>query len=139
LVALAVDTQGHELRELTERYPIEEHQRIGRPAEPDSRVSPSKTRPDLRRIDIAAAEGPLLRPAARIQELRYLMVARAALLRAPSHGRCSIPRSNDAHYAALRQVLRTSNRALILNHHEGPDRMIAVSDDPSTSDVLQLS
>jgi cytochrome c peroxidase len=114
IVALAVDTIGHELRELTERYPDRKNTSVsgGQQERGLARVALKELVLTLRRIDIAAAEGRFSDAAAEYKNYRYLMVAAVpALLAGAEPWSLFNPAVHDAHYAALRQVLRTRHTA----------------------------
>ncbi|HMH95257.1 MAG TPA: hypothetical protein VK577_01585 [Bradyrhizobium sp.] len=114
IVALAVDTIGHELRELTERYPDRKNTSVsgGQQERGLARVALKELVLTLRRIDIAAAEGRFSDAAAEYKNYRYLMVAAVpALLAGAEPWSLFNPAVHDAHYAALRQVLRTKHTA----------------------------
>jgi cytochrome c peroxidase len=114
IVALAVDTIGSELRELTERYPDRKNTNVsgGQPERGLARVALKELVLTLRRIDIAAAEGRVSDAAAEYKNYRYLMVAAVpALLAGAEPWSLFNPEVHDAHYTALRQVLQAKHTA----------------------------
>lgn len=112
IVALAIDTIGSELRELTERYPDRKNTSVlgGAQERGLARVALKELVLTLRRIDIAAAEGRVSDAAAEFKNYQYLMVAAVpALLAGAEPWSLFNPEVHDAHYAALRQVLQTKH------------------------------
>ena len=112
IVALAVDTIGGELRELTERYPDRKNTSVsgGQQERGLARLALKELVLALRRIDMAAAEGRLVDAAAEYKNFRALMAAAVpALLAGAEPWSLFNPAVRDAHYAALRQVLQTKH------------------------------
>ena len=114
IIALAVDTIGNELRELTERYPDRKNTSVsgGQQERILARAGLKELVLMLRRIDMAAAEGRSSDAAAEYKNYRYLMAAAVpALLASAEPWSLFNPAVHDAHYAALRQVLQTKKTA----------------------------
>jgi hypothetical protein len=114
IIALAVDTIGSELRELTERYPDRKNTIVsgGQQERILARVGLKELVLTLRRIDMAAAEGRFSEAALEYKNYRYLMAAAVpALLAGAEPWSLFNPAVHDAHYAALRQVLQTKQTA----------------------------
>jgi cytochrome c peroxidase len=114
IVALAVDTIGNELRELTERYPDRKNTSVsgGQRERVLARNGLKELVLMLRRIDMAAAEGRSSDAAADYKNYRNLMAAAVpALLAGAERWSMFNPAVHDAHYAALRQVLQTKHTA----------------------------
>jgi hypothetical protein len=114
IIALAVDTIGGELRELTERYPDRKNTSVlgGQQERGLARLALKELVLTLRRIDTAAAEGRFSDAAAEYKNYRYLMVAAVPTLLAGAEPWSLFnPVVHDAHYAALRQVLQTRHTA----------------------------
>ncbi len=113
-VALAVDTIGGELRELTEQYPDRkntsvsggEQERIG------ARGALKEVVLLLRRVDMAVEEGRTADAAADYMNYRRLMAAAVPSLLAGAE-RWSLfnPAVHDRHYEALRQVMQSRHVA----------------------------
>src|SRR3984885_6165647 len=114
IIALAVDTIGNELRELTERYPDRKNTSVsgGQQERVLARVGLKELVLMLRRIDMAAAESHLADAAAEYKNYRNLMAAAVpALLAGAERWSLFNPAVHDAHYAALRQGLQTKQAA----------------------------
>jgi Di-haem cytochrome c peroxidase len=114
IVALAVDTIGSELRELTERYPDRKNTSVsgGQRERVLARASLKELVLMLRRIDMATAEGRSPDATVEYKNYRNLMVAAVpALLASAERWSLFNPAVHDAHYAALRQVLQTKHTA----------------------------
>ena len=114
IIALAVDTIGSELRELTERYPDRKNTSVsgGQQERGLARVALKELVLTLRRIDVAAAAGGFSEAAAEYKNYRYLMFAAVpSLLASAEPWSLFNPAVHDAHYAALRQVLQTKGTA----------------------------
>jgi cytochrome c peroxidase len=114
IVALAVDTIGSELRELTERYPDRKNTNVsgGQQERGLARVALKELVLTLRRIDIAAAEDRLPDAAAEYRNYRHLMAAAVpAVLAGAEPWSLFNPAVHDAHYAALRQILQSKQTA----------------------------
>jgi hypothetical protein len=113
-IALAVDTIGSELRELTERYPDRKNTSVsgGEQERGLARTALKNMVLILRRIDIASAEDRFTDAAAEYRNYRYLMAAAVpALLARAEPWSLFNPAVHDAHYAALRQVLQSRHVA----------------------------
>jgi cytochrome c peroxidase len=112
IIALAVDTIGGELRELTERYPDRKNTSVsgGQQERGMARLALKDMVLALRRIDMAATEGRLEDAAAEYKNYRALMAAAVpALLAVAEPWSLFNAAVHDAHYAALRQVLQTKH------------------------------
>jgi cytochrome c peroxidase len=113
-IALAVDTIGSELRELTERYPDRKNTSVsgGQQERALARTALKNMVLILRRIDIASAEDRFSDAAAEYRNYRHLMAAAVpALLARAEPWSLFNPAVHDAHYAALRQVLQSKHVA----------------------------
>jgi cytochrome c peroxidase len=109
-VALAVDTIGGELRELTEQYPDRKNTSVsgGQQQRGMARLALKDMVLTLRRIDMAAAEDRFADAAAEYNNFRSLMAAAVpAVLAVAAPWSLFNPAVHDAHYAALRQVLQS--------------------------------
>jgi hypothetical protein len=110
VIALAVDTLGSDLRELTERYPARKDTSVsgGQQERALARTALKNMVLILRRIDIASAEGRVSDAAAGYKNYRYLMTAAVPAVLAKAEPWSLFNQIvHDAHYAALRQVLQT--------------------------------
>jgi hypothetical protein len=113
VVKLAVDTVGHELRELTEKFPDrrngavsggDDERRIARKALKDLVLT-------LRRIDLAAAAGRLDDASAELLSYRKLAFAAVPLaLQTAEPWSLFNPAIRRAHFTALRAVLRVAGQ-----------------------------
>jgi cytochrome c peroxidase len=110
VVALAVDTIGGELRELTEHYPDRkdtsvaggEQQRMG------ARAALKEVVLLLRRIDMAVGEGRTADASVDYRNYRYLMAAAVpSLLAGAQQWSLFNVAVHDRHYEALRQVMQS--------------------------------
>jgi cytochrome c peroxidase len=110
VVALAVDTIGGELRELTERYPDRKDTSVpgGEQERVNARAALKEVVLLLRRIDMAVGEGRTADAAADYRNYRSLMVAAVPALLANAE-RWSLfnVAVHDRHYEALRQVMQS--------------------------------
>ena len=110
VVALAVDTIGGELRELTERYPDRKDTSVlgGEQERANARAALKEVVLLLRRIDMAVGEGRTADAAADYRNYRYLMAAAIPSLLA-SAARWSLfnVTVHDRHYEVLRQVMQS--------------------------------
>ena len=114
IVALAVDTIGNELRELTERYPDRKNTSVsgGKQERVLARNALKEIVLILRRIDMAVAEGRTADASADYRNYRYLMVAAVpALLAGAEPWSLFNPAVHDSHFAALRQVMQSRHSA----------------------------
>jgi cytochrome c peroxidase len=112
IIALAVDTIGGELRELTERYPDRKNTSVsgGQQERGMARLALKDMVLALRRIDMAATEGRVEDAAAEYKNYRALMAAAVpALLAVAEPWSLFNAAVHDAHYAALRQILQTKH------------------------------
>jgi cytochrome c peroxidase len=109
-VALAVDTIGGELRELTERYPDRKDTSVagGEQERAGARAALKEVVLLLRRIDMAVGEGRTSEAAADYLSYRSLMAAAVPSLLASAE-RWSLFNASvhDRHYGALRQVMQS--------------------------------
>jgi cytochrome c peroxidase len=112
VVALAVDTIGGELRELTERYPDRKDTSVsgGETQRANARAALKEIVLLLRRIDMAVGEGRTADAAADYRNYRYLMAATIPSLLASAE-RWSLFNAtvHDRHYEALRQVMQSKH------------------------------
>jgi cytochrome c peroxidase len=114
VVALAVDTIGGELRELTEQYPDRKNTSVsgGEQERMRARSTLKQLVLILRQIDMAVAEGRTTEAAADFKNYRYLMAAAVpALLANTEPWSLFNPAVHDSHYAALRQVMQSKQIA----------------------------
>jgi cytochrome c peroxidase len=114
IVALAVDTIGSELRELTERYPDRKNTSVsgGEQERGLARNALKELVLLLRRIDSAVAEGRAADASADYRNYRYLMAAAVpALLAGAEPWSLFNPAVHDSHFAALRQVMQSKHSA----------------------------
>jgi cytochrome c peroxidase len=112
IVALAVDTIGNELRELTEQYPDRKNTSVsgGEQQRVLARSALKQLVLTLRQIDMAVADGRTSDAAADLKNYRYLMAAAVpALLAGAEPWSLFNPAVHDSHYAALRQVLQSKH------------------------------
>ncbi|WP_407180565.1 cytochrome c peroxidase [Bradyrhizobium sp. STM 3562] len=110
IVALAVDTIGNELRELTEQYPDRKNTSVsgGEQERVLARNALKELVLILRRIDMEVGDGRSSDAAADYKNYRSLMAAAVpALLAGAERWSLFNPQVHDAHYAALRQVLQS--------------------------------
>jgi hypothetical protein len=110
VVSLAVDTIGHELRELTEQYPDRKNTSVsgGEQERGRARTALKEVVLTLRRIDMAAAEGRINDASADYKTYRSLMAAAVpALLAGAERWSLFNPAVHDQHYGALRQVMQS--------------------------------
>jgi hypothetical protein len=110
VVALAVDTIGGELRELTERYPDRKDTSVagGEQERTNARAALKEVVLLLRRIDMAVGEGRTSDAAADYRTYRSLMFAAVPSLLASAE-RWSLfnVTVHDRHYEALSQVMQS--------------------------------
>jgi cytochrome c peroxidase len=113
-VALAVDTIGGELREMTEQYPDRKNTIVsgGEQERVNARAALKDVVLLLRRIDMAVGDGRTADAAADYMNYRRLMFAAVPSLLAGAE-RWSLfnPAVHDQHYQALRQVLQSKRVA----------------------------
>jgi cytochrome c peroxidase len=113
-VALAVDTIGGELREMTEQYPDRKNTIVsgGEQERVNARAALKDIVLLLRRIDMAVGDGRTADAAAEYMNYRRLMFAAVPSLLAGAE-RWSLfnPAVHDQHYQALRQVLQSKHVA----------------------------
>lgn len=108
-VALAVDTIGNELRELTERYPDRKNTSVsgGEQQRTMARSALKEVVLILRRIEMAVAENRSTDAMTEYKTYRQLMVAAVpSLLAAAEPWSLFNPVVHDSHYQALRQVMQ---------------------------------
>jgi hypothetical protein len=109
VIALAVDTIGGELRELTERYPDRKNTSIsgGQQERANARLGLKEAILTLRRIEVAAANGRFDEAAAEYKAYRNLMFAAVpSLLGSAQPWSLFDQQTHDAHYAAFRKTLQ---------------------------------
>jgi hypothetical protein len=114
IVALAVDTIGNELRELTEQFPDRKDTSVsgGEQERSRARTALKEVVLTLRRIDMAVAEGRLNDAAIDYRIYRSLMAAAVpALLAGAEPWSLFNPAVHDQHYGALRQVMQSKHTA----------------------------
>ena len=112
IVALAVDTIGNELRELTEQYPDRKNTSVsgGEQQRVLARSALKELVLTLRRIDMAVADGRITDASADYKNYRYLMTAAVPAVLASAEPWSLFNSSvHDSHYAALRQVLQSKH------------------------------
>jgi hypothetical protein len=113
-VALAVDTIGGELRELTEQYPDRKNTSVsgGEQERVNARVALKEVVLLLRRIDMAVGEGRTADASADYMNYRRLMFAAVpTLLGNAQQWSLFNPSVHDKHYEALRQVMQSRHVA----------------------------
>lgn len=111
-VALAVDTIGRELRELTEQYPDRKNTAVsgGEQQRLLARNSLKELVLTLRRIDMAVATGRNADAAAEFRNYRNLTAAAVPALLARAEPWSLFNQDvHDQHYAALRQVMQSKH------------------------------
>ena len=111
-VALAVDTIGAELRELTERYPDRKDTSVagGEQERANARAALKEVVLLLRRIDMAVGEGRTADAAADYRSYRSLMAAAVpSLLASADQWSLFNVSVHDRHYGALRQVMQSKH------------------------------
>jgi cytochrome c peroxidase len=113
IISLATDTVDRELRELTEQFP--DHRDSSTVGGQEERRRARSALKDLvlrlNRIERAASAGQFDRAAAEYRDYRNLSFAAVpALLKAAEPWSLFNPTVHDAHYAALRQMLRTATK-----------------------------
>ena len=113
VVRLAVDTVGHELRELTEKFPDRRNGVVsgGDDARRIARRSLKDLVLTLRRIDLAAAAGRFDDAAAELMSYRRLAFAAVPLaLQTAEPWSLFNPAIRRAHFTALRNLLQTAQQ-----------------------------
>jgi cytochrome c peroxidase len=110
IVALAVDTIGNELRELTEQYPDRKNTSVS--GGEQQRIMARNALKDLvlmlRRIDMAVADGRIADANNEYRNYRYLMAAAVPALLAGAEPWSLFNQAvHDQHYAALQQVMQS--------------------------------
>jgi cytochrome c peroxidase len=111
-IALAVDTIGAELRELTERYPDRKDTSVagGEQERANARAALKEVVLLLRRIDMAVGEGRTADAAADYRSYRSLMAAAVpSLLASADQWSLFNVSVHDRHYGALRQVMQSKH------------------------------
>ncbi|MBR0696472.1 cytochrome c peroxidase [Bradyrhizobium lablabi] len=111
-VALAVDTIGRELRELTERYPDRKNTTVsgGEQQRVLARSGLKELVLTLRRIEMAVDAGRNADAATEFRNYRYLMAAAVPALLASAEPWSLFNQSvHDQHFAALRQVMQSKH------------------------------
>jgi cytochrome c peroxidase len=112
VISLAVDTVGGELRELAEQFPDWKDISVTGGAE-ERRMARSALKQvvlDLRRVDLAASAGNFDDAAATYDDVRKLMAAAIpAVLAKAEPWSLFNPMNHEAHYAALRSLLKISD------------------------------
>jgi cytochrome c peroxidase len=112
VVALAVETIGGELRELTEHYPDRKDTSVsgGEQERANARAVLKEVVLLLRRIDMAVGEGRTADAAADYRNYRSLMVAAVpSLLSGAQRWSLFDVAVHDRHYEALRQVMQSGH------------------------------
>ncbi|MFN5483347.1 MAG: cytochrome c peroxidase, partial [Bradyrhizobium sp.] len=110
IVALAVDTIGRELRELTEQYPDRKNTSVsgGEEQRVLARNGLKELVLTLRRIEMAVAAGRNADAATEFRNYRNLMAAAVPALLASAEPWSLFNQDvHDQHYAALREVMRS--------------------------------
>jgi cytochrome c peroxidase len=114
VISLTVDVVGGELRELTEQFPDWKDTSVsgGTEERHTARSALKQLVLDLRRVDLAASAGRFDDAAAAYGEVRKLMAAAIpAVLAKAEPWSLFNPTIHDAHYAALRELLKTSDNS----------------------------
>ena len=115
-IALAVNTVGLELRELTEAFPEPKDTSVsgGEQERAIARMALKELVLQLRRVDVAAASGGFDDAAAEYRKFRNLMASAVPkTLVAAQPWSLFNPTIHEAHYTALRQLVQTA-------HHSPP-------------------
>lgn len=110
VIDLAVDTIGGELRELTDRFPDRKDTTVegGKEERGRARLALKEMVLTLRRIDLAASGGTFDIAAAAYGDYGKELNQVGPLLKAAESWSLFNPAIHDAHYAAMRQILRTA-------------------------------
>jgi cytochrome c peroxidase len=114
VISLVANTVDLELREMIERFPDHKDPSVvgGREERGRARSALKALVLGLRRIDVAAAAGQFDEAATEYRNYRYLTFAAIpTLLRAAEPWSLFNSAVHDAHYGALRQMLRTANKS----------------------------
>lgn len=111
-IALAVDTVGGELRELTEHFPDRKDTTVtgGKEERNLARNALKELVLSLRRIEVAAAAENFDEAAAEFQNYGKLMASAAPQLKTAEPWSLFNPAVHEAHYAALRQIFQTATQ-----------------------------
>ncbi|MFZ0210721.1 MAG: hypothetical protein WAL59_32240, partial [Roseiarcus sp.] len=112
IIALAVDTVGLELRELTEDFPARNDATVsgGVQERALARTALEELVLGLRRLDLAAAAGQFDAAAAEYDKFRKLMASAVPVLLTNAQPWSLFnPVLHDAHYGALRQMLQAAD------------------------------
>src|SRR5262249_44975526 len=113
VVRLTVDTVGRELRELTEKFP-DRRNGVVRGGDDQRRIARKSLKElvlVLRRIDLAVSGGRFDDAAAELRTYRRLAFAAVPLaLQTAEPWSLFNPTNRRAHFAALRDVLRTAHQ-----------------------------
>ena len=112
IIALAVDTVGLELRELTEDFPERNDATVsgGEQERALARTALEELVLGLRRLDMAAAAGQFDAAAAEYDKFRKLMASAVPVLLTNAQPWSLFnPALHDAHYGALRQMLQAAD------------------------------
>jgi hypothetical protein len=113
IIALAVNTIGPELRELTEAFPDVKDTSVsgGRQERAVARMALKELVLGLRRIDLAAAADRFDEAATEYRNFRKLIAFAVPMALAKAQPWSLFnPAIHEAHYAALRQLIETANR-----------------------------
>lgn len=112
IVALAVDTVGGELRELTEHFPDRKDTTVtgGKEERNLARIALKELVLSLRRIEIAAAAENFDEAAVEFQNYSKLMADTVPRLKTAEPWSLFNPAIHEAHYAALRQIFQTATQ-----------------------------
>jgi hypothetical protein len=113
VIALAVDTVGGELRELTEHFPDRKDTSVpeGKAERNLGRVALKELVLSLRRLDLAASGGHFDEAAGEYARYRTLMADAVPLLKAAEPWSLFNPKIREAHDTAMRLMLETANKA----------------------------
>jgi cytochrome c peroxidase len=113
IIALAVNTVGPELRELTEAFPDAKDTSVsgGQQERAVARMALKELVLGLRRIDLAAAADRFDEAATEYRNFRRLTAAAVPMALAKAQPWSLFnPAIHEGHYAALRQMIETANR-----------------------------
>jgi cytochrome c peroxidase len=113
IIALAVNTVGPELRELTEAYPDAKDTSVsgGQQERALARMALKELVLGLRRIDLAAAVDRFEEAATEYQNFRKLMASAVPMVLTNAQPWSLFnPATREAHYGALRQMIQTAGR-----------------------------
>jgi cytochrome c peroxidase len=112
VIALAVDTIGGELRDLTESFPERKDTSVpgGKEERGNARVALKEAVLLLRRIELSASAGNFEAAIGELADYRKAMIAAEPLLHAAEPWSLFDPTNRTAHYAALREMFQAAEK-----------------------------